>query len=159
MAEENILSEKEITEIREIYSHFPLKSAACIEGLKVVQKYHRWVSDKALKELAAILEMSPDAVDSVATYYSLIFRKPVGRHVILVCNSMSCWIMGYEEILAFLKGKLGIEYGETTPDDRFTLLAIPCLGTCDHAPALIIDEDLHRDLTPNKLEEILKKYE
>ncbi len=159
MTEEKILSEKEITEIQEIYSHFPLKSAACIEGLKVVQKYHRWVSDEALKELAVILEMSPDAVDSVATYYSLIFRRPVGRHVILVCNSMSCWIMGYEEILTFLQDKLGIGYGETTADDRFTLLPIPCLGTCDHAPALIIDEDLYRDLAPEKLEEILEKYE
>ncbi|MGB3344465.1 MAG: NADH-quinone oxidoreductase subunit NuoE [Aequorivita sp.] len=159
MTQEQILSEKEIAEIKDSFKHFPLKSAACIEGLKIVQKYHRWVSDEALKELAAILEMSVDAVDSVATYYNLIYRKPVGRHVIHVCNSVSCYIMGYDEIIAFLHHKLGIEYGETTADDRFTLLSVPCLGDCDHAPVLMIDEDLHRNLTTDKLEQILDNYE
>ncbi|MGC1633740.1 MAG: NADH-quinone oxidoreductase subunit NuoE [Gelidibacter sp.] len=159
MAQKQILSEMEISEIKDSFKHFPVKSAACIEGLKIVQKYHRWVSDEALKELAAILEMSVDAVDSVATYYNLIFRKPVGRHVILVCNSVSCYIMGYDEIITFLKQKLEIEYGQTTKDDRFTLLSVPCLGDCDHAPALMIDNDLHGSLTPDKLERILDNYE
>lgn len=159
MTTQNSISEEIKQEIEEIYQHFPQKSAACIEGLKVIQKHHRWVSDEAVKELAEILEMSPDAIDSVATFYSLIFRKPVGRHVILVCDSVSCWIMGYEKIAGYLKEKLSIGFGETTKDDRFTLLTIPCLGTCDRAPAIIIDEDLHRDLTTGKLEEILKKYE
>ncbi|MBK5245027.1 MAG: NADH-quinone oxidoreductase subunit NuoE [Eubacteriaceae bacterium] len=158
MTGKQILSEKEIAEIKAVFKHFPVKSAACIEGLKIVQKYHHWVSDEALKELAAILEMSVDAVDSVATYYNLIFRKPVGRHVILVCNSVSCYIMGYNEIITFLQQKLGIEYGETSEDDRFTLLSVPCLGDCDHAPVLIIDDDLHGNLTPDKLEKILDSY-
>lgn len=159
MTGEQILSEKEIAEIQEICTHFPVKSAACIEGLRIIQKRLRWISDEAIAELAAILEMSPDAVDSVATYYNLIFRRPVGRHVILVCNSVSCYIMGYDEIIDALKKKLGIEYGETTEDDRFTLLSVPCLGDCDRAPVLMIDEDLHRNLTTNKLEEILDRYE
>jgi NADH-quinone oxidoreductase subunit E len=153
-----IISAEEIKEIQDIYKHFPNKSAACIEGLKIIQKNHRWVSDDAVKELAEILDMSPDAIDSVATYYSLIFRRPVGKHVVLVCNSVSCWIMGCEKIANSLKDKLAIGYGETTADDRFTLLTIPCLGTCDHAPAMIIGEDLHRDLTSEKLDDILKLY-
>lgn len=159
MTQEQILSEKEIAEIKDAFKHFPVKSAACIEGLKIVQKYHRWVSDEVLKELATILEMSPDAIDSVATYYNLIFRRPVGRHVILVCNSVSCYIMGYDEIIAFLHQKLEIEYGGTTPDDRFTLLSVPCLGACNHAPVMMIDEDLHRNLTTDKLGDILDRYE
>ncbi len=159
MTQEKILSEEAVAEIKETFKHFPVKSAACIEGLKIVQKYHRWVSDEALKELAVILEMSPDAIDSVATYYNLIFRRPVGRHVILVCNSVSCYIMGYDEIIAFLHQKLGIQYGETTADDRFTLLSVPCLGDCDRAPVLMIDTDLHRNLTTDKLEKILDDYE
>lgn len=153
-----IISAEEIKEIQDIYKHFPNKSAACIEGLKIIQKNHRWVSDDAVKELAEILDMSPDAIDSVATYYSLIFRRSVGKHVVLVCNSVSCWIMGCEKIANSLKDKLAIDYGETTADDRFTLLTIPCLGTCDHAPAMIIGEDLHRDLTSEKLDDILKLY-
>jgi NADH-quinone oxidoreductase subunit E len=103
--------------------------------------------------------MSPDAIDSVATFYNLVFRKPVGRHVILVCNSVTCWMLKYEEIAAKLQEVLGIGFGETTSDDRFTLLTIPCLGTCDRAPAMMIDKDLHRDLTVNKIEGILEKYE
>jgi NADH-quinone oxidoreductase subunit E len=158
MMAEKIITKEQIKEIEEIYQHFPLKSAACIEGLKVVQKHHRWVSDEAVKELAGILDMSPAAIDSVATYYSLIFRRPVGRHVIMVCNSVSCWIMGYEKIIAHLKNKLAIDYGETTADDCFTLLSIPCLGSCDRAPVIIIDEDLHKDLTTEKLDTILKQY-
>jgi NADH-quinone oxidoreductase subunit E len=158
MIAEKMLSTEEVREIQEIYKHFPTKSAACIEGLKVIQKNHRWVSDEAVKELAAILEMSPDAIDSVATYYSLIFRRPVGKHVVMVCNSVSCWIMGYEEIASELKSKLAIDYGETTPDNQFTLLTIPCLGTCDRAPAMIIGEDLHQNLTTDKLDNLLKLY-
>ncbi len=159
MTENKVLSRKEISEIQDTFKHFPVKSAACIEGLKIIQKRQRWVSDEALKELAEILEMSPAAIDSVATYYNLIFRRPVGRHVILICDNVSCYIMGYEKIAAYIKNKLGIGYGETTTDDRFTLLTITCLGTCDHAPAFIIDEDLHRDLTVDKLDDILNKYE
>jgi NADH-quinone oxidoreductase subunit E len=159
MIEESKIAAGAIKEIKEIYRHFPQKNAACIEGLKVIQKYHRWVTDQAVQELAELLDMSPAAIDSVATYYSLIFRRPVGRHVILVCNSVSCWIMGYEQVIAHLKKTLRIAYGETSADDRFTLLSIPCLGTCDHAPAMIIDEDLLQDLTIDKLDNILEKYE
>jgi len=155
---EKILTTEDITEIEKLYQHFPIKSAACIEGLKIIQKNHRWVSDQAVKELAELLLMSPAAIDSVATYYNLIFRRPVGRHVILVCDSVSCWIMGYEKILERLKDKLGISYGETTIEGRFTLLSVSCLGTCDHAPAIMINEDLHRDLAIDKLDEILDSY-
>jgi NADH-quinone oxidoreductase subunit E len=103
--------------------------------------------------------MTSDELDSVATFYNLVFRKPVGRHVILICDSISCWVMGFEKILDHIQNKLEIKYGETTKDDRFTLLPIPCLGTCDRAPALMIDNDLHRDLTVEKIDKILEKYE
>lgn len=146
-------------EIEALFDHLPHRRAACIEALKVVQKHNRWVSDQALEELAPILEMGKDEIDSVATFYNIIFRRPVGRHVIFICNSVSCWIMGYENILDVLQEKLGIQFSQTTPDDRFTLLPIPCLGTCDHAPALMIDKDLYRDLTVAQLDEILSKYE
>ena len=103
--------------------------------------------------------MSPDELDSVATFYNLIFRKPVGRHIILVCDSISCWVMGYENIKTYLSQRLKIEYGGTTDDGKFTMLPNPCLGTCDCAPALMIDGDLYRNLTLNQLDELLDKYE
>ncbi|MEJ2536365.1 MAG: NAD(P)H-dependent oxidoreductase subunit E [Calditrichia bacterium] len=85
-------------------------------------------------------------------------KRRLGRHVILVCDSVSCWVMGFETLMDHLKQKLGIQLGETTKDERFTLLTIPCLGTCDHAPALMIDNDLYRDLTTEKLDKILEQY-
>ncbi len=159
MAIEQVISNEARQEIENMFHHLPHKQAACIEALKVVQKHNRWVSDEALQELSPILEMGVSEIDSVATFYNIIFRKPVGRHVIFLCNSVSCWIMGYETIHASIKEKLGVDFGQTTPDDRFTFLPIPCLGTCDHAPALIIGEDLYRDLKPDQLDEILAKYE
>ena len=98
-------------------------------------------------------------MDGVATFYNLIFRKPVGRHVILICDSISCWILGYEGILDRLRSRLGIRVGETTPDSRFTLLPICCLGACDRAPAIMVDDDLYGDVTPDGLDEILEKYQ
>jgi NADH-quinone oxidoreductase subunit E len=136
-----------------LYEH---KQAACIEAMKVVQKHRGWVSDEAIRDIADCLEMSPAEVDSVATFYNLIFRKPVGKHVIMTCDSVSCWIMGYESIREHLSKKLGIKLGETTPDGKFTLLPVVCLGACDHAPAMMVGDTLHGDLTPEKIDEILK---
>ena len=103
--------------------------------------------------------MTMDELDGIATFYSFIFRKPVGRHMILVCDSVSCWVMGYEEILAHLKERLGIGFGETTGDGRFTLLPVSCIGSCHHAPALMVDGKLYGDLDIHKVDEILKTYE
>jgi NADH-quinone oxidoreductase subunit E len=153
-----MLTKEELEEIDEHVKQYPQKRAACIEALKVVQRKRRWISDESIKDIAAVLDMTPDELDSVATFYNLVFRKPVGRHVILICDSVSCWIMGFEKILLHIQDKLGVKFGETTEDDRFTLLPIQCLGTCDHAPALMIDNDLHRDLSTEKLDEILEKY-
>lgn len=153
-----MLTKEEINEITVEINRFPIKKAACIEALKVIQRHRRWVSDESIEALAGMLEMSPAEIDNVATFYNLVFRKPVGRHVILICDSVSCYILGYQQILHYLTEKLGIVFGETTDDSRFTLLPIPCLGTCDHAPALMIDDDLYSDLNPDKIDEILEKY-
>ena len=134
------------------------KQAACIEALKLVQEQRGWISDENIRDIAAYLEMTPDELDSVATFYNLIFRKPVGQHIIHVCDSVSCWIMGYERLRQQLTDRLGIDLGETTADNRFTLLPIVCLGTCDHAPAMMVDNDLHQDVEPEKIDEILAKY-
>ena len=154
-----MLTEEELKEIDEHVKQYPQKRAACIEALKVVQRKRRWISDENLNDIAGVLDMTPDELDSVATFYNLVFRKPVGRHVILICDSVSCWIMGFEKILEHIQNKLGIRYGETTKDERFTLLPIQCLGTCDRAPALMIDNDLHSDLSIDKIDKILEKYE
>ncbi len=153
-----MLTKEEQKEIQHEFEHYETKQATCIEALKIVQKHRGWISDDAVKDIAAFLEMSPDEVDSVASFYNLIFRHPVGRNVILLCDSVSCWVMGSTAIGEHIKQKLGIDYGQTTKDDRFTLLPIACIGTCDHAPAMMINQDTHRNLTPDKIDDILEKY-
>lgn len=136
----------------------PTRKAACIAALKIVQQHRRWISDDTLHEVAEYMQMSPEALDSVSTFYNLLFRKPVGRHIILICDSISCWVMGYEGLREQLSKKLGIQLGETTADGRFTLLPNCCLGCCDRAPAFMIDNELYRDATVDQLDGILSKY-
>ncbi|MGD2156785.1 MAG: NADH-quinone oxidoreductase subunit NuoE [Anaerolineales bacterium] len=153
-----MLTKDELSDIRDELSHYEHKRAACIEALKIVQKHRGWVSDEVIEDLAPVLDMSPGELDNVATFYNLIFRRPVGQHVILICNSVSCWIMGYDRILEYLNSRLRISLGETTPDGKFTLLPMVCLGTCDHAPAMMIDDQLYQDLSEDTLDDILEKY-
>ena len=153
-----MLSDSEQREIEEELPRYPDKQAVCVDALKIVQRHRGWVSDEAVKEVATLLGMSPHEVDGVATFYNLIYRKPVGRHVIHVCDSVSCWVMGCDGICSHLKGRLGIGMGETTPDGRFTLLPIVCLGACDVAPAMMVGGTTHGNLTPQQADAILETY-
>ncbi len=154
-----MLTEKELQEINAELAHATTKASASVDALNIVQRHRGWVPDEAVKDIAEILEMTADEVDAVATFYSFIFRRPVGRHVILICDSISCWVMEYNALLAVLKSKLGIGFGETTADKRFTLLPISCLGACDRAPAMMVDEDLYGPVKPEMMDEILRKYQ
>lgn len=132
--------------------------AAGIDVLKIVQKRFGFVSDRHLAEAAELLGMTPAELDGVATFYNLIFRRPVGRHVILLCDSVACWMMGGTAARHQLRERLGIEPGETTADGLFTLLPIVCLGCCDRAPAMMIDEELFGPLDAAELDAILQRY-
>jgi NADH-quinone oxidoreductase subunit E len=153
-----MLTGEEIREIETEAGHYPRRDAVCIDALRIVQRHRGWVSDESVRDIAEHLGMSTTDVDSVATFYNLIFRKPVGRHVVLVCDSVSCWIMGYDRVRTHLHERLGIDYGQTTSDNRFTMLPIVCLGCCDHAPAMMVDRNLHSDLNPQKIDAALEKY-
>jgi len=153
-----MLTAEERHEIDAAVREAPHARAAYIDALLVVQRHRGFVGDDALGDLALTLGATVHELESVATFYNLIFRRPVGRHVILLCDSISCWIMGYEAIRDALRHRLGIDFGETTSDGRFTLLTVPCLGACDRAPALMIDEDLHGGVTEEGLAEILERY-
>ncbi len=153
-----MLTPDEIRDIEHELVPLPDRRSGCIEALKVVQRHRGWVSDEGVADIAGFLGVSPADVDSVATFYNLIFRRPVGRHVIMVCDSVSCWILGYENLRHALERKLGIPLGGTTPDGRFTLLPIVCLGACDHAPALMVDGETFQDVDPQGLDAILRRF-
>jgi NADH-quinone oxidoreductase subunit E len=153
-----VLSSEELKEINEELTHYPRKDAVCIDAMLVIQRHRGWVSDESLRDLSEVLGMSLADLDGVATFYNLIRRKPVGRHVALICDSVSCWIMGCERVRDQLCSKLGATLGSSTADGRFTLLPIVCLGACDHAPAMLIDGDLHVDLDEHRIDQVLEKY-
>lgn len=131
------------------------RRAACVEALRTVQRIRGYVSDETLRDVAGLLEMTADELDGVATFFSLIFRKPVGRHVLKVCDSVVCWVMGGESLMSYLERKLGLEQGGTTADGRYTLLPICCLGDCSNAPAMMIDDTLVRRLTPELIDKLV----
>jgi len=153
-----MLTDQEKHEILQESEAYPNKQAVCVDALKIVQKYRGWISDEAVGEIAGFLEMSAEEVDSVATFYSRIYRSPVGKHVILICDGISCMIMGYDAIYEHISEKLGIRFGETTKDGRFTLLPISCLGDCDKAPSMMINDELFNRMTIEKIDELLEKY-
>jgi NADH-quinone oxidoreductase subunit E len=153
-----MLTTEEIREIEHEAASYPKREAVSIDALKIVQKHRGWVSDESLRDIAEHIGMSPTELDSIATFYNLIYRRPVGRHVISVCDSVSCWILGCEQVREHLQQSLGIGLGETTVDKRFTLLPTVCLGCCDRAPALMVDGDLHTDLDPRKIDSELENY-
>ncbi len=154
-----MLSERERERIEEEARTLEDPRAAVSEALIIVQESRGWVSDEGVADVAAALGMTAEEVDEIATLYELVYRRPVGRHVIHVCDSVSCWIMGEEQVLAYLERRLGVELGGTTRDGCFTLLPIGCLGACDQAPAMMIDGELFGDLTPDGVEEILARIE
>lgn len=153
-----VLSETERSAIEHEMHHYEDPRAASIEALKIVQKERGWVPDGAAEAIGAILGIPGSDVEGVATFYSQIFRVPVGRHVIRVCDSMTCYIGGHESVLGSIQKQLGIGLGQTTPDQRFTLLPVCCLGNCDKAPALMIDEDTFGDVKAEDVAKLLEAY-
>ena len=150
----NILTAAELAEIDHEISHAPYRSAVAIDALKIVQKHHRWVSDESLNALADYLDMSAAELDGIATFYNLIYRRPVGEKVVSLCDSVTCWIKGYNQLQQHISQRLDIKLGETTQDDRYTFLPVPCLGACDRAPVMMVGEDLHQDLDEAKIDQI-----
>tara|TARA_Y100000588_G_C13838438_1_gene746726 strand:+ start:135 stop:623 length:489 start_codon:yes stop_codon:yes gene_type:complete len=153
------LSDEEIAEIEAEIAHLPDRESAAIDALMIVQKHRGWVSDTSLHAIARLLDMSTDALDSIATFYNLIFRQPVGRHVVMVCDSVSCYVMGADGLATAIQEHLGIVFGGTTDDDRFTLLPIVCLGACDKAPTMMIDEELIENVAAERLGEIFGRFD
>jgi NADH-quinone oxidoreductase subunit E len=128
-----------------------------VDVMFALQDHYGYLSDEALEEAAILLGMTPLEMEELATFYTFIFREPVGKYVIHVCDSIICWMNGYESIREFLSQKLGIKMGETTSDGLFTLLPVCCIGYCDRAPAILINRKVYGPLTPEKLDNILEE--
>lgn len=152
------LSPAMIDSIRNAVAHHGGARGAMLETLRMIQQEEGWVSDARLREAAAELGVTPAELDGVASFYSLIFRRPVGETVILLCDGASCWLNGADAVRDALTARLGIGYGETTPDGKFTLINMACVGGCDRAPAAVVGRDrrLVGPLTPEALAQLLE---
>ncbi len=130
-----------------------------IPVLKSVSETLGYLPTLAMVEVARAMRIAPSRVFSVATFYTLIPTEPRGRHVIQFCESAPCHVQGGRLVWEDLRAKLGIGPGETTPDGRWTLLTTSCIGQCDRGPVMMVDDDLHGNLTPDRLPDILSSYE
>ena len=133
------------------------KREAAVDVMKALQAHYGWLSDEAVEEAAGLLNLSPLQVEELATFYEMIYRRPVGKKVIHLCDSISCWSLGGESLLQQVANQLGIKVGETTADGLFTLLPCCCLGNCGQAPTLMIGETIYGRVTAASAAEILQQ--
>lgn len=146
-------------ELRPLIEPFRGKPDQLIAALLAVQRHYGYISEKAMRALARELNVPLSKVYGVATFYAQFRLKPCGRHLVSVCLGTACQVRGGESIYRRLKRELGVKLGGTTPDGRFTLETVSCVGACSMAPVVVIDEDTHGRLTPEKALSLLKKYE
>lgn len=128
-----------------------------IDLLRAVQENHGWVPDEGVELVAGILDLTPLEVEEVATFYDKIYRQPVGRYPIHICDSICCWSRGGEGLADHLRKALGVEFGETTADGLFTLLPTCCLGICGRAPALMVGRDSYGPLQSEDVDKLLNE--
>ncbi|QJC35839.1 NADH-quinone oxidoreductase subunit NuoE [Enterobacteriaceae endosymbiont of Donacia sparganii] len=152
------LNKKELKIINKIKNHYESNNAAIIEILIFLQKKHGWISNDIIRIISDILNINPAEIDSIATFYSQIFRSPVGKYVIKYCDSIVCYITKYEKILKHIQKKLKIQPGQTTIDKLFTLIPICCLGHCENSPVIMINEKIYTSLSINYIDQILDNY-
>lgn len=150
-----MLSDKAKAEIKQLRGHYPHPNSALLPALALAQKENGWLSPEVLEEVAGVMELSPAHVGSVASFYTMYNRRPVGNYLVQVCTNLSCSLLGAEHIVEHLKRRLGIEVGETTSDGKFTLLEVECLGSCGTAPMMQINDEYHENLTTERVDQIL----
>ena len=141
--------------IQALIDKYPQKRSALIPSLHLAQKEKGYISQDTICEIAGIFDLTPNEVSEVVSFYTMFHRKPVGRYVIQVCTNISCLLCNAEEIVDHLTQKLGIKLGETTEDNKYTLLEVECLGSCGTSPVIQINDDYYEELTPQKVDQIL----
>ena len=148
-------SEAQLAEVRRLQALYPEKRAALLPVLRMAQETVGYISPEAEVYVAGLFDLSPAHVHEVVTFYTLVFRSRIGRHVISVCHNLSCTLVGADDVLAHLQERLGIEAGETTADGRITLLRVECLCACEMAPMMQVDEEYVGPLTRARLDQVL----
>jgi NADH-quinone oxidoreductase subunit E len=145
--------------IKEIASKYETKQSALIPVLREVQRENGWLSKESMEEVAKFLDVPPASVQNVATFYTMLFTKPVGKHVIWLCRTLPCALRGAEQIEHYISDKLGVHTGETSPDEKITFLEAECLASCGTAPVMLVDDELYDNLTKSKIDELIERLQ
>jgi len=153
-----MLSETAIKELDEIKARYPDARAAILPALYLAQREYGWLSPESIDAVASLLNLPPAFVRGVSTFYAMFKHRPMGRHLIQLCTNVSCMLLGAERLLDFLKNRYGLEVGGITPDERFSLIIMECIGGCNQAPAMLVDNDYYGNLTQERIEKILEGY-
>jgi NADH-quinone oxidoreductase E subunit len=151
------LSAEGAKRVEQLVGRYPKKEAALLPVLHLVQREKGFISPEAEEWVAAKLGIPPLQVREVLSFYTLLRRKPGGRYIVQVCRNISCFLAGSEDIVTYLEARLGIRAGETTGDGKYTLETVECLGNCDHAPCLMINDDDYGPVTREAVDGILKR--
>ncbi|QCI26677.1 NADH-quinone oxidoreductase subunit NuoE [Buchnera aphidicola (Thelaxes californica)] len=152
------LLHNEIIKIQTVKKNYENSKAAVIDSLKILQKRLGWVPDWGIYEISKLLNMSPEDVESIATFYSQIFRKPVARNLIRLCDSVVCYLNGYEILEKKINTLLNININCMTEDKKFTVLPVCCLGSCDKAPVIMVNSDIYYKVDKFSIINILDTY-
>ncbi|NOY87033.1 MAG: NADH-quinone oxidoreductase subunit NuoE [Deltaproteobacteria bacterium] len=148
----------DVRAMESIAGRYPMKASAIMPLLHFIQGKKKSLAEEDLVFVADLLEVPHVRAFEVATYYTMFFTEPMGRHLVQICRSMSCSINGSDEVLEALEKELGIKVGQTTPDNAFSLVEVECIGACDQAPALMVDADLYRQVSADGVGSILESY-
>ncbi len=139
-------------ELREVYiPRYERPKGALFAALHMIQHHYGWIPAQSMKEIAAVLSIAPSEVLDTVTFYEEFWEHPKGEHLISVCRSIACEFCEATACTEAIKKKLDIDVGQTTDDGKFTLVELECIGSCGTAPALLLDEDLHENITPDRI--------
>lgn len=153
-----MFSETVLKAIEGICTKFPDRRSALLPSLYIAQREFGWLSNEAMLHVAETLNLPEAEVRGTASFYSMFRHKPVGRHLIQVCTNVSCMILGAEKLVNFISGTYGVQPNGTSPDGRFSLVIMECIGACGTAPAMLVNTDFYDSLTENTIIEILERY-
>ena len=153
-----VLNQRILEQVNELRSRYRDARSCLLPTLYIFQKEYGWLDSEVLESVGEVLNIPKATVKGVSTFYAMFKHKPMGRHMIQLCTNVSCMLVGGERLLGHLRDRYGLEPNATTSDGRFSLMIVECIGACDTAPAMLVDTDLHGNLTPERIEVILAGY-
>lgn len=154
-----ILSQKFYDRMAKLEPRYPKKVALLLPALHAAQEETSWLSPDVMEEIGAYIGIHPAQVREVASFYTMYNLKPVGKYHLKICTNVACCLRGAEKLVEHCEEKFGVRCGDTTPDRKFTIMEEECLGACGTAPAMMLNDDYHENLTVEKLDQIISKLE